>query len=649
MAIKAYFFLFLNFFKLKFADWKSLTISACLPLTTDFLPDPKSMENDYLDSEYALIPEFQCSDLYARRCYKDEDHHNHNSLRTDQVFQELICQRLQQGFQVVLNPNFQILQLQSSTPLQANTPNMSKTDNLELKAKKLNIADLSDRFCVMSIGRIFHRLELDNSTDHSTVKIKISRPKDLTLNNNIKMHYCYRFRAPDSEQYIVSWVDFVTESLENYNWSYLDNYICLRGGEDEYELRENLKFWRLRMLLLPSMQQQTKQILDNISVSGFNCDIYSRISQQESNKLIKGFLKFFSIINKIKNQTKSGTSSNNPVANFDQLPRRFSATFANSLNRNNSVDATTFRDRINSVNYERSTKRVGLMLNDKQFANDDLIEIEFRNSVENLDNLENNIKKINGSSLASIIDAMKTQFNRFQFLPKQGNLPNYLFTSADAVQWAIQSIENITNEEKALNLFTKLLENRLICHASGQQDYPFKYGFFLYYIVVKGQKLIDDRVDLEMYKREWFEVEISNSTINNSNQQPTTPVPEQPQKKPLGLKNPLPKLFTPAGSHKKIEPNANNKQTTRGTDYYKSVLDTDFGPKSKSNRAEWLHIKYQQTYNPTQAFELVLEWMVSTGNQIAEIVQNWARRSTGISLSLMILRKAFVYLIILFL
>lgn len=53
-------------------NWKSLIIPACLPLTTDYLPDPKSLENDYLDSEYSLIPEYQSADLYERRCYKDE-------------------------------------------------------------------------------------------------------------------------------------------------------------------------------------------------------------------------------------------------------------------------------------------------------------------------------------------------------------------------------------------------------------------------------------------------------------------------------------------------------------------------------------------------------------------------------------------------
>lgn len=608
-------------------DWKSLIIPACLPLTTDFLPDTKTLENDYLDSEYSLIPELQGDDLYERRCYKDEDHHNHFPLKTDQVFQEFVCQRLQQGFQVVMNPSFTVQQLQSSTPLQANTPNMSKTDNLELKVKKFNPGDanlLHEKLFIMSIGRIFHRLQLDDSaTKDSTIKVKTYRPR-LALNNNIKINYCYRFRAPDSESYIVSWVDFVTERLENYNWSYLDNYICLRGGDYEYELRENLKFWRLRMLLLPSMQQQTKQIIENITQNNesFVCDIYSKITALERVKLQRGFLRFFAIINRIKNQP---AKAKEPIGksggtNLDLNTRRFSSEFTSQSLRNVNTAGTHFRERIQSENPIEKPRR--LHFSEKLTKSDDqppINEMEFRNSVENINNLES-VRKLGVQNLSAIVDAMRNGFNGFQFLPKQGNLPNYLFTSVDAVQWAMQSVEGILNEQLALNLFQKLLDNKLIYHASGQAHYPFKYGFFLYYIVMKNLKpQTDDRVDLEMYKREWFEVEISNpSFVSGPNQLPV----QQEQVKLSLLRNPINSIkfsLNPNSNQRPIEPNANNKQTTKGTDYYKSVLDTDFG--SKSKRTEWLHIKYQQVYDPVQAFEIVLEWMVSTSNQIAEIVQ----------------------------
>lgn len=46
------------------------------------------------------------------------------------------------------------------------------------------------------------------------------------------IHYRYRFHAPHHDTYEVSWVSFTTEKLENYNWNYLDHYICTRGHTD---------------------------------------------------------------------------------------------------------------------------------------------------------------------------------------------------------------------------------------------------------------------------------------------------------------------------------------------------------------------------------------------------------------------------------
>ena len=37
-------------------DWKSLTIPASLPLTTDYFPNDTALDNDYLVNEYDLMP-----------------------------------------------------------------------------------------------------------------------------------------------------------------------------------------------------------------------------------------------------------------------------------------------------------------------------------------------------------------------------------------------------------------------------------------------------------------------------------------------------------------------------------------------------------------------------------------------------------------
>ena len=80
-------------------DWKSLTIPASLPITTDYFPDPVSLVNEYVVNEYDLVPEEILSDAAADRSPLDAK----NSLPTnEEIFTELISQRLAQGFQLIL-------------------------------------------------------------------------------------------------------------------------------------------------------------------------------------------------------------------------------------------------------------------------------------------------------------------------------------------------------------------------------------------------------------------------------------------------------------------------------------------------------------------------------------------------------------------
>jgi len=54
---------------------------------------------------------------------------------------------------------------------------------------------------------------------------------------SLKFHYTYRLNSPNSTSYEVSAAVFSTEKLENYNWNYLDHYICTRGDKG-YALHE---------------------------------------------------------------------------------------------------------------------------------------------------------------------------------------------------------------------------------------------------------------------------------------------------------------------------------------------------------------------------------------------------------------------------
>lgn len=71
-------------------DWKSLTIPACLPITTDFFPDKRSLNNDYVLSIYTLIPDAVNADFMRLRAVQRKP------LSTEEVFKELVSQRLAQ-------------------------------------------------------------------------------------------------------------------------------------------------------------------------------------------------------------------------------------------------------------------------------------------------------------------------------------------------------------------------------------------------------------------------------------------------------------------------------------------------------------------------------------------------------------------------
>lgn len=98
---------------------------------------------------------------------------------------------------------------------------------------------------LLSIGRIFHKIVLKGST----ITVTGYRPRHPYP--TFRIHYRYRLQTPDHATYDVSWVDFIAEKLENYNWNHLDHYICTHGDRD-FALTESLKYWRLRLCVLPA-------------------------------------------------------------------------------------------------------------------------------------------------------------------------------------------------------------------------------------------------------------------------------------------------------------------------------------------------------------------------------------------------------------
>jgi len=190
-------------------------------------------------------------------------------------------------------------------------------------------------------------------------------------------------------------------------------------------------------------------------------------------------------------------------------------------------------------------------------------------------------------------------------------MPLMTFLAFEAVAWVMGSIEGIACEMDAIKLLRNMQEKGYVCHASGDKSQPFVNGFYLFSLNTNPRARLDAKYGghLEAFQNDWVEVEFYSkndepSNIEFFNETMTQFAARQKFCEKLALKS-----------------------------FYKSVtLDVDLA--SRSDRKEWGHLKYQQFYDPSEAFELAIQWSVATGAIISDMVQMWARKAQGYGISL---------------
>ncbi|CAN7986898.1 unnamed protein product [Ixodes hexagonus] len=594
-------------------DWKSLVIPACLPVTTDFFPDKHSLQYDYVMSEYGLLSEERSTEITQTRCYRgDEDYKHHKPLTTQQVYQELVCQRLQQGFQIIkLPPKAPSVNGAHNGPghsvLRGHTPHNEEKEE-----------------CRMSIGRIFHTISLSGPV------ITVTQYRPRHASREVKpILYVYNLQAPGSHSYDVSKVIFSSEKLETFNWSYLDHYICIRG-EREYGLKETLKYWRLRMLVLPGSQAATRKIID-AKDSKCRCDIYPDFTPNDETVQREAFLKFLEIMNRIRRPPSTKRSKSvGAWGRTSRGPLRLSMSHHGSplmvSPQSGSVtaysSAEAFRNRVSSNRihdrprgHHAELLRTDPTLTGKNSApaevdskntgsNSSLEAMQESTGVESAeDKSQSEIKFLTMSTpAAELVEAMKHASEGICFLPKQGGVPQHSFISAEATAWAKDHVDGAHTDTEATQLFQRLLQESYICHASGKTDHPFINGFYIYYLTdktVKGTCVEPDDVDLDAYQHEWIEVEL---------------LPQLPQNEE-------------SFCNMDVESDLRKRLLFRRVN-----IDIDVG--GRSDRPEWGQAQYHNIFQPGEAFELIVEWMVATGYIIADLVLGWARKANSQGLQL---------------
>ncbi|CAL1534400.1 unnamed protein product [Lymnaea stagnalis] len=589
-------------------DWKSLTIPASLPVTTDYFPDRRSVQYDYVVSEYELLPEIVNKEIWAswpsddNRSPSSEDKtlmvYRRHPLTTHQVFMELVSQRLGQGFQLITK---------KKPRREADSKPSAVTQSTQfMRAVK---QDPMEEY-YMSIGRIYHKVTFNGQA------IKVTRYRPRHPSPQLHYEYRYRFQAPDSNSYDVSWTKFSNEKLENYNWNHLDQYICTQG-DWEYGLIDSLKYWRARFFLLPLNNSATKKIIDKETS---RCDIYEEKSVKEHKHLINGFVRFLETMNKLKRtvtQRKSKAeaaaataSSNTSTPGGEPSPRKTEAD--GSKEKDDKLNATAPSARI-----------VELLLDPVQ-----------------------------GISL----------------IQNQAGLPLNSFISAEAVEWCRSRIVGVDTVKQAVTVMQRLMDDKMVFHCSGNAQHHFIYGFYLYYVPQKprtaqgGETSSHPTCHLNtpganfnyLFQNEWCEVSVL--PIQETDVHEGTSVEETKEGDEATLR-----FFVPVDSNRKRsdsmlqpefedwrlltgqgkpgpgqQPDHNDPYNSGGVrinDYYKATLlhkytNVEVDPQQKSDRNEFAIARYHAYYSPKCAFELELQWMVATGCIMGDLVYAYARRAS---------------------
>ena len=90
------------------------------------------------------------------------------------------------------------------------------------------------------------------------------------------------------------------------------------------------------------------------------------------------------------------------------------------------------------------------------------------------------------SSLQDVLAGMKSPSENIVTFQKLTDLQTGFFLSYEAVDWAMDTL-GIPCSELAAELFSRMITERLIVHASGKPSFPFVSGFYLYNIAQPGE------------------------------------------------------------------------------------------------------------------------------------------------------------------
>ncbi|KAG5835112.1 hypothetical protein ANANG_G00268680 [Anguilla anguilla] len=641
-------------------DWKSLTTPACLPLTTDYFPDRQALQNDYTEGCYDLLPH---TDLDRR---EDEG----PVMTAPQVFEEFICQRLMQGYQIIVQPS------NRKTPPSA-APPLSSSPLYSRGLVSRRRPEEEESVYWLSMGRTFHKVCLKDKI------ITVTRYLPKYLYESAQIQYNYSLCPPHSDAHFMScWVEFGHERLEEYKWNYLDQYICSAGSED-FSLIESLKFWRTRFLLLPAGgARRVTEGLNRIR-RRHRSDRIIRKGAAIKGLQVSGPLAVYPPEPTAPPPGKKGTSALSALlemeANHKSLEEQQAALFtgkpAAPPTDSVAVSMTTYvdsprKDAAFFLDFVRSPRSSYIyhsqMPVDQAAANPAEGGTADKGAVQGGERTTatsythpgtGSVTQVTGevaqtpgaatetsgqsgsggSSLSSsstimeILEAIKHPTTGVQLLSEQKGLGLHCFISAEVVHWLVSNVEGVATQGMAVDVMQKMLDEGLIAHASGDAMRTFIYGFYFYRIVSERDPERGSAASSRPRRAQpWRTSPCSRGSGSRwpsswRSTQPATFPPSCCPGYPAG--RPRTQVGTAPSAAAGGRSQAAALLAASVPEQKTVTLDVDVN--NRSNRTEWCSCYYHGNFALNAAFEIKLHWMAVTAAVLFEMVQGWHRKAAS--------------------
>ncbi|OUC42360.1 hypothetical protein D917_03020 [Trichinella nativa] len=248
-------------------DWKSLTVPACLPITTDFFPDAEMLNANYVTNESTVYIHVGIERRWESAMYSD------GRLA---LFDEFVAQRLLLGFQMIKidEPTFR-------RSLASILPSL--------------FSDPPEKQCLLGLGVLYHLIALRESVLSSiTLKPKFYPP------HYEKVEYTYELLTPDVEGYKTNGTVFSSSRIASINWPGRDHVATLCGCGDEYELLNTVECLEGRFMVVPFDQPVIETIM-NSSSPPYDLFKWSERRSVEWNMVMCSlFVRFLEMINRLR-------------------------------------------------------------------------------------------------------------------------------------------------------------------------------------------------------------------------------------------------------------------------------------------------------------------------------------------------------------